>query len=58
MILDNEEQRDHLLSLIAATPLAAGTVKQLRPQIDALEKLEMAISTADLSKGTELASDE
>lgn len=50
MILDNEQQRKHLLAMIAATPLAGGTLPQLKPQIAILEELETAVKLADIAE--------
>ena len=50
MILDNEQQRKHLLSMVAATQLAGGTIGQLKPQIAVLEELEAAITSAGIAE--------
>lgn len=50
MILDNEQQRKYLLAMVAATPLAGGTLPQLKPQIAILEELKDAIEKASLSE--------
>lgn len=50
MILDNEQQRKNLLAMIAATPLAGGTLPQLKPQIAVLEELESAVKSAEITE--------
>ena len=50
MVLDSEQQRENLLTIIQNVPLAQGTMKQLKPQIEELEALEQAVKTAIIPK--------
>jgi len=50
MKLDSELQRKNLLAVLDNVILSSGTVNQLRPQIEEIDKLKAAITGADINE--------
>ena len=54
MILDNEAQRQNLLAMVNAVPIASAALPEMRKQVEALTDLEAAIKEASVATEDDL----